>query len=172
MERVFIGLGGNQGEVLDTLQAAIDAIAKLPDTALIACSDFYQSPAWGGIEQADFINAVLEIHTGLQPEALLQQLFAIECRHGRNRLQEQRWGPRRLDCDILLYGNRRIDNATLSVPHPRMTERAFVLLPLAEIDAELSIPGQGRLADLIAALPDQPIHILEQGHCHVRQHRH
>jgi 2-amino-4-hydroxy-6-hydroxymethyldihydropteridine diphosphokinase len=161
MERVFIGLGGNQGDSLATLKRALQQISALPNTTYIASSHFYQSPAWGGVEQADFINAVLEIHTQYTPQQLLQQLLDIERQHGRNRTLEQHWGPRRLDCDILLFGQREIHSELLRIPHPRMAQRAFVLVPLAEIDANLPVPGLGSVQSLLDDLPAYTIQCIE-----------
>ncbi len=168
-ERVFIGLGGNQGDSAAILRSAAEAIAELPRTRLVAVSGSYRTPAWGGVEQPDYLNAVLELDTALPPGVLLHELLDIERRHGRDRQAEARWGPRTLDCDILLYGQRRIDAEGLQVPHPRMAERAFVLVPLAELAPDLTVPGQGALMALLAALPQQPIERIAEGGAHVRQ---
>ncbi len=157
MERVFIGLGGNQGETLLVLKQAIQEIANFDETEIVAVSSFYLSPAWGGIEQAAFTNAVLEIHTALEPQALLDALLELERRFGRNRAQEVRWGPRTLDCDILLYGNYQVNTPQLITPHPRLTERAFVLLPLFELDPKLFIAEFGTVSELLSAVSDQTI---------------
>lgn len=168
-ERVFIGLGGNQGDSAAILRSAVQAIAGLPRSRLCAVSGVYRTPAWGGVEQPDYLNAVLELDSALPPGILLHELLAIERRHGRDRAQETRWGPRTLDCDILLYGERRIEAEGLQVPHPRMAQRAFVLVPLAELAPGLTVPGQGALMELLAALPKQPIERLAEGIDHVRQ---
>lgn len=168
-ERVFIGLGGNQGDTAAILSSAVQAIADLPCSRLVAASGVYRTPAWGGVAQPDYLNAVVEIDTALPPGVLLHELLAIERRHGRDRRQETRWGPRMLDCDILLYGERRIEADGLQVPHPRMAHRAFVLVPLAELAPDLTVPGQGALMALLAALSGQPIERLAQGIDHVRQ---
>jgi 2-amino-4-hydroxy-6-hydroxymethyldihydropteridine diphosphokinase len=162
MERVFIGLGGNQGDVLGTLKAAIADISALPGVKVTGQSGFYQTPPWGGIEQPDYINAVVEMQVSVEPDALLQALLDIERRHGRNRRVEQQWGPRTLDCDILLFGERRLHSVSLSIPHPRMTQRAFVLVPLSEIDPEIAIPDFGLLATALQRLPPQPIRLIEE----------
>jgi 2-amino-4-hydroxy-6-hydroxymethyldihydropteridine diphosphokinase len=162
MERVFIGLGGNQGDVLGTLKAAIADISVLPGVRATGQSGFYQTPPWGGIEQPDYINAVLEVQFSGEPDALLQALLDIERRHGRNRHAEQQWGPRTLDCDILLFGERRLHGESLSIPHPRMTQRAFVLVPLSELDPDIVIPGFGLLASAVHRLPPQPIRLIEE----------
>jgi 2-amino-4-hydroxy-6-hydroxymethyldihydropteridine diphosphokinase len=157
MERVFIGLGGNQGDTVLILKQAIQQIAHFDETEMVAVSSFYLSPAWGGIEQAAFTNAVLEIRTTMQPEALLHTLLELERHFGRNRTQEVRWGPRRLDCDILLYGNYQLNTQQLIIPHPRLTERAFVLLPLFELDPKLFIAEFGTVSELLNEVADQMI---------------
>lgn len=161
-ERVFIGLGGNLGDVPSTLQQAIADITAIPGVAFVAQSGFYQTPPWGGVEQPDFVNAVLEVETELDPQQLLDQLLVVERRHGRDRVDELRWGPRKLDCDILLYANRTLHTPSLTVPHPRMAQRAFVLVPLAELDDRLLIPGAGPLRLLLDRLAPQPIRLIEQ----------
>ncbi len=161
MERIFIGLGGNQGDSLAILKRAAQQILALPNTTHVATSHFYQSPAWGGVEQADFINAVLEIRTQLTPQELLEQLLDVERQHGRNRELELHWGPRVLDCDILLFGQRVVHSESLSIPHPRMAQRAFVLVPLAEIDANLPVPGLGSVQSLLDDLSECTIQLIE-----------
>ena len=151
-ERVFIGLGGNLGDVPACLRSARRRIGNLPQTRVVQASGLYRSPAWGGIEQPDYTNAVLEIRTGLAPEELLAGLLAIEREHGRQRGNETRWGPRTLDCDMLLFGDRCLQSPALCLPHPRMAERAFVLLPLAEIAPEAEIPGIGMVGKLAAGM--------------------
>jgi 2-amino-4-hydroxy-6-hydroxymethyldihydropteridine diphosphokinase len=161
-ERAFIGLGGNLGDVPSTLKHAIAMISALPDVAYVAQSGFYRTPPWGGVEQPDYVNAVLELDTGLEPHALLEQLLEIERRHGRDRSGELHWGPRTLDCDILLYADRSVVTPSLTIPHPRMTQRAFVLVPLAELNDQLSVPGEGPLRLLLERLPPQPIRLIEE----------
>lgn len=169
--RVFIGLGGNQGDVAAAFGSATAAIAALPETRATAMSSLYASPAWGGVVQEDYVNAVLEIDTGLAPEALLESLLAIERAHGRDRSAGPRWGPRPLDCDILLYDDVKMDTDQLQVPHPRMAERAFVLIPLAEIAPDLTIPGLGALMPLVHRISEQPIRRIARGTLHVHQPR-
>lgn len=161
MERVFVGLGGNQGDTRAIFKQAITQIANLPDVECNACSGFYLSPAWGGVDQSDFINSVLELHAKCEPQELLNHLLEIERQHGRNRDLEQHWGPRRLDCDILLFGQRIVHSETLSIPHPRLALRAFVLVPLAELDASLTVPGLGTVQSLLDALPAYTIQHIE-----------
>ncbi len=144
-----IGLGGNVGDVQTTLDAALAALAALPATRVLRASGYYVTPAWGGIEQPDFVNAAAVLDTTLAPLDLLDGLLAIERRAGRDRRREVRWGPRTLDLDLLLYGDVVFDSPRLSLPHPRLHERAFALLPLAEVASEAAIPGVGRVRDAL-----------------------
>lgn len=164
MERVFIGLGGNQGDSIGILNQSIEQIGKFAETQISAFSSFYLSPAWGGIEQADFTNAVLEIHTNLTAQVLLKKLLELEQFFGRNRSNELRWGPRNLDCDILLYGEIQLNTEALVIPHPRLTQRAFVLLPLFELDPKLFIAKFGTVSELLTTVADQPIRKIDKVH--------
>ena len=152
--RVFIGLGANLGDAEATLKSAVAALAALPLTALSACSQIYRS-APVNAQGPDYLNAVAEVATALPPEALLRELQGIEQAHGRER--PYRNAPRTLDLDLLLYGDQTIATPELTVPHPRMHQRAFVLLPLQELAPELAIPVHGKLTDLLAAASDQRI---------------
>ncbi|MBS0324660.1 MAG: 2-amino-4-hydroxy-6-hydroxymethyldihydropteridine diphosphokinase [Proteobacteria bacterium] len=137
------------------LEAALTALAALPHTRLEARSSFYRTAPIGYENQPDFINAVARLETTLEPSPLLDALQAIEEQHGRKRTLPN--GPRTLDLDLLLHGDTRIRTTRLSLPHPRMHERAFVLVPLAEIAPDLSIPGRGRIRDLIERIRGQAI---------------
>lgn len=148
----FIGLGGNVGDAAATLRSALDQLDTLPHTRLLAASRLYRTAPVGGIEQADFVNAVAQVETTLSAEDLLRALFAIERAHGRDRSIERRWGPRTLDLDLLLYGDDVIHVDGLTVPHPRIAERAFVLVPLVEIAPDAPIPGHGNAREVLAAL--------------------
>jgi 2-amino-4-hydroxy-6-hydroxymethyldihydropteridine diphosphokinase len=148
----WIGLGGNLGDCAQRLETALDALAALPQTRLLRRSRLYRSPPWGIVEQPPFVNAVAEIETALTADALLAALLDIERGAGRTRDPARRWGPRELDLDLLLYGDRRIESPGLNVPHPRIGERAFVLVPMAELAPETLVPGQGRVADLLRAI--------------------
>lgn len=148
----YVGLGGNVGDAAGTLRLAFEQLDALPETKLLAASSLYRTAPVGGIEQADFVNAVAQIETALLPEVLLQALFVIERAHGRDRSIEERWGPRTLDLDLLLYGEDVINIDGLTVPHPRIAERTFVLVPLVEIAPDALIPGHGRATDVLAAL--------------------
>jgi 2-amino-4-hydroxy-6-hydroxymethyldihydropteridine diphosphokinase len=134
-ERVFVGLGANLGEAAPTVRAAMEALAALPGTQCIARSSLYRS-APVDADGPDYVNAVVELRTGQAPLDLLRSLQAIEARFGRERPYHH--APRTLDLDLLLYGERRIDMPELAVPHPRWRERAFVLVPLAEIAPEVA----------------------------------
>ena len=159
--RAFIGLGGNLGDVAQTLNEALAQMAQLPQTCVVTHSRFYRTPAWGGvIEQPAFVNAVAELSTTLSAQDLLAGLLEIERRAGRDRGDAQRWGPRSLDLDLLLYGDARIDEPGLRVPHPHMHERAFVLVPLMEISPDLLIPDVGSLRECIARVATDDIQAL------------
>jgi 2-amino-4-hydroxy-6-hydroxymethyldihydropteridine diphosphokinase len=119
---------------------------------VVRVSRRYRTPAWGVTDQPDFINAVAELATTLPPLELLALLQATERAHGRDRAREQRWGPRTLDLDLLAMEGVHLDTPALQLPHPRFAERAFVLVPWAEIAAELDVPGVGRISDLAVAL--------------------
>ena len=144
----YVGLGSNLDEPSQRVGEALACIAGLQRTRLLAASSYYRCKPWGILEQPDFINAVVRIETCLDPQALLAGLLTIERNAGRIRNAE-RWGPRRIDLDLLLYGDQQIEQDGLQVPHPRIAERAFVLLPLAELDPMFALPGQGRIADLL-----------------------
>lgn len=152
--RAYVGLGSNLDDPPGQLRAALEALAELPETRLLRHSGFYRSAPWGILEQPDFVNAVAEVSTLLPPEDLLAGLLAIEKRAGRVR-DGSRWGPRRIDLDLLIYGDQRIDRHGLQVPHPRMSERAFVIVPLAELDPFLEVPGQGSVSQLLAVVDRQ-----------------
>lgn len=145
----YVGLGSNLDDPPAQLRSAIAALGGLPDTRLLRHSGFYRSAPWGIAEQPDYVNAVAELSTGLAAGDLLAGLLDIEKRAGRVRGAD-RWGPRTIDLDLLIYGDQRIDSDGLQVPHPRMGERAFVIVPLAELDPRLDVPGQGTLAQLLS----------------------
>lgn len=159
MTAAFIGVGANLGDPRAQVLAAIGALGKIEDSSLQAVSSLYRSEPQGFAQQPDFINAVAEIETALAPRALLDALLAIERAWGRERSFAN--APRTLDLDLLLYGDRVIDEPGLRVPHPKMHQRAFVLAPLAEIAPKASIPGFGPIAPLLAACASQKMEILE-----------
>ncbi|MFO2465516.1 2-amino-4-hydroxy-6-hydroxymethyldihydropteridine diphosphokinase [Pseudomonas sp. 15FMM2] len=151
MERIYIGMGSNLAAPQQQLHNAIEALAQLPDTTLVGVSAFYQSDSLLP-GQPRYTNAVAALDSNLAPLALLDALQAIENDQGRERLV--RWGPRTLDLDILLFGDRLIDEPRLKVPHYQMHLRAFVLYPLAELaPATLQLPDKQTLGDLLSACP-------------------
>ena len=152
-ERAYIAIGSNLGDRRTYLEAGIKEVAALPGTRLAAISRAYETPPLGPVAQPDFLNAVFAVETSLAPVPLLAALLAIEKKHQRQR--RIHWGPRTLDLDLLLYGEYLFKSATLTLPHPHMHERSFVLIPLCEIAPRLSHPGTGRpFSAYLAALAD------------------
>ncbi|PTA70564.1 MULTISPECIES: 2-amino-4-hydroxy-6-hydroxymethyldihydropteridine diphosphokinase [unclassified Stenotrophomonas] len=149
MTRAWIGLGANLGDAAHTVRAAIAALDDLPATRLLQASRLYATPAWGNEDQPPFVNAVAAVLTDLPALELLQAMLGLERQFGRVRDPAVHWGPRALDLDLLLYGEQVLDLPDLKVPHPYLHERAFVLVPLAEIAADLAIPGHGRVQDAV-----------------------
>jgi len=156
MADVLIALGGNVGDVRATFRKAIANICGMTQAALLARSSDYITPPWGEEDQPPFINACIEIETSLDPHALLFSLHKVEKKFGRDRDNETRWGPRTLDLDLIAYDDIRLDKPELTLPHPRLFERAFVLVPLAEIAPERVIAGR-RVADALAQLSTEGI---------------
>lgn len=152
MIRCYIGLGANLDNPKQQLERAVLALAKLPMTSLIQVSNFYGSKPMGSQNQPDYINAVAELDTALEAEQLLTHLQQIEQQQGRQR-KEDRWGPRTLDLDILLYGQEQIATDRLTVPHYGMKQREFVLYPLAELAPHLVLPCGTALPALLASVP-------------------
>ena len=151
MERIYIGMGSNLADPAEQLRSAIDALAQLPHTGLVGVSAFYQSDSLLP-GQPRYTNAVAALETTLPPLELLDALQAIENGQGRERLE--RWGPRTLDLDIVLFGDRLIDEPRLKVPHYHLQERAFVLYPLAELaPADLRLADGRVLSELLAVCP-------------------
>lgn len=140
MTDAYLGLGSNLGDREAMLRAAIAALDATPNVRVTAISSLYETPPWGPVPQGPYLNACIALDTTLSPRELLTLCLTIERDHGRERAI--RWGPRTLDLDVLLYGDESIDEVDLHVPHPRMTERAFVLVPLAEIAPGLVISGE------------------------------
>ena len=156
MADVLIALGGSVGDVRATFRKAIANICGMTQAALLARSSDYITPPWGEEDQPPFINACIEIETSLDPHALLFSLHKVEKKFGRDRDNETRWGPRTLDLDLIAYDDIRLDKPELTLPHPRLFERAFVLVPLAEIAPERVIAGR-RVADALARLSTEGI---------------
>jgi 2-amino-4-hydroxy-6-hydroxymethyldihydropteridine diphosphokinase len=148
----YIGLGSNLGDSCAQVRRGLSELNDIPKTRLLAHSSLYRSSPMGPADQPDFINAAAKIETGLTARELLGALQNLEAAHQRIR-GGQRWGPRTLDLDLLLYGSEIIHEADLEVPHPGLTERNFVLQPLLELDADLEIPGQGSLRELVNDVP-------------------
>ena len=152
--RAFIGLGGNLGDVRQTLEAAIGRLSGHPGIELAGRSRFYRTPPWGVTDQPDFVNAAIAVDTILGPHALLDVLLETERAFGRTR-DGRRWGPRTLDLDLLAHGDAIVHDERLELPHPRMAQRAFVLLPLSDLDAGYAIAGHGTVAKLLETLDTQ-----------------
>jgi 2-amino-4-hydroxy-6-hydroxymethyldihydropteridine diphosphokinase len=156
MASVLIALGGNVGDVRATFEKAIANICGMAQAALVARSSDYATPPWGEEDQPPFINACIAIDTALDPHALLFTLHKVEQKFGRDRAKERRWGPRTLDLDMIAYDDMSIDKLELTLPHPRLFERAFVLVPLAEIAPDRLIRGR-RIKDALADLSTEGI---------------
>lgn len=159
-EHVFLGLGGNLGDPAAAMAAALRILDTDRGTKVVAVSSLYRTPPWGKTDQPDFLNAVAELRTGHPPRALLALCLDAELALKRER--RERWGPRIIDIDILLFGGRTMHEAGLDIPHPRMLERAFVLVPLAEIAPDLVIGGRA-LAQHLASIDTSGIVRLESG---------
>jgi len=159
--RAYVGLGGNVGDVEETMMEALMAIDGLPQTSIRAQSRLYRSPPWGRTDQDDFINAVIELRTRLAPRVLLDYLLEVESRFGRVRGEGDKWGPRTLDLDLLVFGEEILDLPGMHVPHPHLHERAFVLVPLAEIANMLQIPGRGQVGELLALIDSAGIEAID-----------
>lgn len=141
MKKAWLGLGGNVGDVVLTLQQALNSLSQIDTIKLIKVSSFYKTPPWGKTDQAYFVNLCCAIETDLTPEALLQTCLKLEEKFGR--VRQEKWGPRTIDIDLLAYES--VDHylsKSLALPHPFLTERSFVLRPLCEIAPELMIKGQ------------------------------
>jgi 2-amino-4-hydroxy-6-hydroxymethyldihydropteridine diphosphokinase len=144
----YVALGSNLDDPRAQVERALDALAGLHESRLVLTSSLYRSRPFGPVEQPDFVNAVAGLLTTLAPAALLAGLQSLEARLGRER-PVVRWGPRRIDLDLLVHGTHRLDEPGLTLPHPGIAERAFVLVPLDEIAADLVVPGLGRVRALL-----------------------
>ena len=144
----YIGLGSNLDGPADQLRRALRALRQLANSRVQAVSSFYANPPMGPPDQPDYVNAVVGLLTSLSPELLMTELQGIERDIGRLRNDAQRWGPRKIDLDILAYGSRIVDHANLRIPHPGISDRNFVLFPLLELAPELVIPGFGTVRKL------------------------
>lgn len=148
----YVALGSNLGDPVGQLRRALVKLGQLPDTRLIRASRFYRSAPLGPLPQPDYVNAVVGLDTALAPLELLSALQGIERAHGRV-AQTRRWMPRPLDLDLLLYEDRQIQELSLTVPHPGMVDRDFVLVPLADLDPSLTVPGLGAIGPLLDRCP-------------------
>jgi 2-amino-4-hydroxy-6-hydroxymethyldihydropteridine diphosphokinase len=155
MNTAYVALGANLGDPAKTIRAAFGALANLPESRVVHCSSLYRTAPVGITEQPEFVNAVAMLETTLAPEALLDALLDLEQRFGRIRAEKN--GPRTLDLDLLLYDNQFLELPRLSLPHPRLHLRAFVLQPLAEIAPDLLIPGRGSIGAWLPAVANQGI---------------
>jgi 2-amino-4-hydroxy-6-hydroxymethyldihydropteridine diphosphokinase len=144
----YVGIGSNLDDPERQVRRAIETLASIPETRFVRASRLFRTAPWGRADQPAFVNAAAELATALAPRALLDALLAIERAHGRHR-DGTRWGPRTLDLDVLLYGDAVVDEPGLAIPHPHLAERAFVLLPLADLDPALQVPGRGRISELL-----------------------
>lgn len=156
----FIGIGSNLDDPRGQVEVAITLLNELPGCQVLRQSSLYVSAPFGGVEQADFVNAVVELETTVPPSILLVCVKELERSRGRD-LAAQRWGPRILDLDILVYGDQIVDSADLKIPHPGIAERNFVLLPLREIAPTLVIPGLGPVAGIVVDEHSPLISILD-----------
>jgi 2-amino-4-hydroxy-6-hydroxymethyldihydropteridine diphosphokinase len=148
-ETAFLSLGGNLGEPAKSMAAALRILDSEPDCDVVAVSSLYRTPPWGKTDQPDFLNAAAEVRTTLSPRGLLD--LCLETERKLKRVRAERWGPRLIDMDILIFGQRTVDEDGLVLPHPRMLERAFVLVPLAEIAPDLNLGGAS-IAERLMAL--------------------
>jgi 2-amino-4-hydroxy-6-hydroxymethyldihydropteridine diphosphokinase len=149
MSEALVGLGGNIGDVRTTLDRAVAAFCDGTDVGLVAQSSDYATPPWGVVDQPSFVNRCIAVETALAPRALLERALTVERSLGRDRTREQRWGPRAIDIDLLAYDDIAMEEPGLTLPHPRLFERAFVLVPLAEILPDRVIAGM-RVRDAVA----------------------
>jgi 2-amino-4-hydroxy-6-hydroxymethyldihydropteridine diphosphokinase len=150
MTTAFVGIGSNLGEREINLGRALELLSAEDGIEVSAVSEIRETEPVGPVEQGPFLNGAARLETSLAPRELLERLLAVENRLGR--VRTERWGPRTIDLDLLLYGNERIDEPGLTVPHPRLHERRFVLEPLADLDPTLEIPAKGSVSALLAEL--------------------
>ena len=160
--RVYIGIGSNLDDPVAQVKEAFEELEMLPDTVMQAKSSLYGSKPMGPKDQPDYVNAVVAMETLLSVEDLYAALKKIEDLQGRDR-SEDKWGPRILDLDLLLYGKKKINTDDLTLPHPGMHERDFVIIPLAEIAGNMKIPGVGQLSSLIAECENHSVKKLVTG---------
>ncbi|SDB44040.1 2-amino-4-hydroxy-6-hydroxymethyldihydropteridinediphosphokinase [Pseudidiomarina indica] len=155
MAHVYIALGANLADPLSTLKQAVQTLQQHPELHHFKVSSFYRSKPMGPQDQPDYVNAVAEFHTALAPLTLLDELQAIEQQYGRQRLRH--WGPRTLDLDLLLYDHQQIQEPRLTVPHPGIAERDFVVVPLAELAPQLQLPDGRSISTLLTTMIDHDL---------------
>lgn len=156
---VYLALGGNVGDVVGAMQWAVDELRQAPHCKVTAISPVYETPPWGLVDQDRFHNCVLCLETMLSPQEILALALGLEKKAGR--MRGKKWGPRTLDIDVLLYGDANVDEPDLTIPHRHMLERAFVMVPLADIAAEKMISGV-RIADHAARLDSVDMNLAEK----------
>ena len=157
MPVAYVGVGANLGEREETIRAATHLVAEHPEITLLESSSLRETEPWGPVAQPRYLNGVLAVTTELTPRQLLDALLAVEQRLGRDRsATEERYGPRVIDLDLLLYGDLVVIEPGLELPHPRMHERAFVLEPLVELAPGLVVPGRGTVEELLAGIHSGP----------------
>ena len=154
--RAYVGLGANLGDREDTIRRAVALVDELAGVDVVSVSSLRETEPWGPVEQPRYLNGAVAVETDLPPRELLDALLEIERRLGRARDDEERWGPRTIDLDLLLYGDLVLDEPGLDVPHPRLHERRFALEPLAELALDAFVPGRGTAAELLRALDTPP----------------
>jgi 2-amino-4-hydroxy-6-hydroxymethyldihydropteridine diphosphokinase len=151
--RAYVGIGSNLGDREETIRRAVERLAATDGIEVVAVSTLRETEPWGPVAQPPFLNGAAALETRLAPEELLAALLDVEQSLGRRRDEAtERWGPRTVDLDLLLYGDRALDLPGLTVPHPRLHERRFALEPLAELAPDAAVPGRGVVAELLAAL--------------------
>lgn len=156
MTLAYIALGSNQASPLEQVSSALDALAAIPQSRMVATSSFYRTPPLGPQDQPDYLNAAVVLDTDLSAEALLDHTQRIELEHGRVR-KEERWGPRTLDLDLMLFGDEVMHTERLTVPHYDMKNRAFMLVPLLEIAPECRFPDGQSVAEMLVRLSQEGI---------------
>ena len=154
--RAYVGLGANLGDREATIRRAVELVDELNGVAVVGVSSLRETEPWGPVEQPGYLNGAVAVETDLSPRELLGALLDVERRLGRARDDEERWGPRTIDLDLLLYGDIVLDEPGLDVPHPRLHERKFALEPLAELAPDALVPGRGTAAELLRALGAPP----------------
>ena len=154
--RAYVGLGANLGDREATIRRAVELVGELDGVAVGGVSSLRETEPWGPVEQPRYLNGAVAVETDLPPRELLEALLDVERRLGRARDDEERWGPRTIDLDLLLYGDLVLDEPGLDVPHPRLHERKFALEPLAELAPDALVPGRGTAAELLRALGTPP----------------